>query len=70
MLCEKFTAANILLKQAGNDAEVKTAIELYHTKPTIIVGDDVDLLISRTPMDDIIHLGKLKYKQKFIHHKV
>ena len=62
MLCEKFTAANILVKQADNDADVliiETAIEQSNTtNTTIVVGEDVDLLVlltARTPIDKIIY---------------
>ena len=52
MLCAKFTAANILVKQADNDADVliiETAIEQFNTTNTIIVvGEDVDLLVFST----------------------
>lgn len=65
MLCEKFVAANIVVKQAQNDADVfiiETAIEQFSsTNPTIVVGEDVDLLIiltARTPTDKIVYFLK------------
>ena len=80
MLCEKFTAANILVKQADNDADVliiETAIEQSNTtNTTIVVGEDVDLLVlltARTPIDTIIYFlkpGKAQHQQKYIHRKV
>lgn len=55
---DKFTAENILVKQANNDADVliiETAIEQSHlTNSTIVVGEDVDLLVlltARTPAE-------------------
>ena len=65
MLCERFTAANIIVKQAGNDADVliiETAIEQSNaTNNSIVVGEDVDLLVlltARTPIDKIIYFLK------------
>ena len=77
MLCEKFTAANILVKQADNDTDVliiKTAIEQSNT--AIVVGEDVDLLVlltARTPTDGIIYFskpGKAQQPMKYIHQRV
>ncbi|KAI4474185.1 hypothetical protein M0804_014978 [Polistes exclamans] len=63
--CNKLTAANIAVKQAKNDADVfiiETAIEKFDaTNTTIVVGEDVDLLVlltARTPMDEIIYFLK------------
>lgn len=50
-LCEKLNAAHISIKQADNDADVlivETAIEQSNTSTTIVVGEDVDLLIILT----------------------
>ena len=65
MLCERFTAANIIVKQADNDADVliiETAIEQSNaTNNSIVVGEDVDLLVlltARTPIDKIIYFLK------------
>ena len=65
MLCEKLTTANIVVKQAGNDADVliiETAIEQFNaTNTTIVVGEDVDLLIlltARTPFDKTVYFFK------------
>ncbi|KAI4476357.1 hypothetical protein M0804_013672 [Polistes exclamans] len=65
MLSNKLTAANIAVKQAKNDADVliiETAIEKCDaTNTTIVVGEDVDLLVlltARTPMDKIIYFLK------------
>ncbi|KAI4486117.1 hypothetical protein M0804_006606 [Polistes exclamans] len=65
MLSNKLTAANIAVKQAKNDADVliiETAIEKFDaTNTTIVVGEDVDLLVlltARTPMDKIIYFLK------------
>ncbi|KAI4474116.1 hypothetical protein M0804_015008 [Polistes exclamans] len=58
-------AANNAVKQAKNDADVliiETAIEKFDaTNTTIVVGEDVDLLVlltARTPMDKIIYFLK------------
>lgn len=58
MLSQKFTDANILIKQADNDADVfiiEIALERCHEiYTTVIVGEDIDLLIllaARTPSD-------------------
>lgn len=54
-LMQKLENVNIVSKQAQDDADVliiKTAIEEAYTRKTIIVGEDVDLLvilIARTP---------------------
>lgn len=65
MLSEMFTTANILVKQADNGADVliiETAIEQSNrANTTIVVGEDVDLLILvtvRTPIDKIIYFLK------------
>lgn len=65
MLSDKLTAANIAVKQAQNDADVliiETAIEKFNvTNTTIVVGEDVDLLIlltARTPIVKIIYFLK------------
>lgn len=64
MLCEKLRAADIFVKEADNDADVliiETAIEQSNTNTTIVVGEDVDLLIiltARTPIDKIIYFLK------------
>ncbi|KAI4493650.1 hypothetical protein M0804_001826 [Polistes exclamans] len=65
MLSNKLPAANIAVKQAKNDADVliiETAIEKFDaTNTTIVVGEDVDLLVlltARTPMDKIIYFLK------------
>ena len=62
MLCEEFTAVGISIKQADNDADVliiETAIEQFkRPNTTVVVGEDVDLLIlltARTPVDKIIY---------------
>lgn len=59
------TAENIAVKLAANDADVfiiETAIEKFNaTNTTIVVGEDVDLLVlltARIPMDKIIYLLK------------
>ena len=61
MLKEKFTAENILVKQAINDADVliiETAIEQINlTNTTIVVGEDVVLLVlltARAPTEKTI----------------
>lgn len=52
MLKERFTIENIFVKQADNDADVliiETAIEQFNLKnTTIVVGEDVDLLVLLT----------------------
>ncbi|KAI4476939.1 hypothetical protein M0804_013119 [Polistes exclamans] len=65
MLSNKLTAANIAVKQAKNDADVliiETAIEKFDaTNTTIVVGEDVDLLVlltARTSMDKISYFLK------------
>lgn len=65
MLSDKLTAANIAVKQAQNDADVliiETAIEKFNaTNTTIVVGEDVDLLVlltARTPIDKINYFLK------------
>lgn len=65
MWSEKFTAANILVKQADNAADVliiEATIEQSNTtNKTIVVGEDVDLLVlltARTPIDKIIYFLK------------
>ena len=65
MLAQKLEAANISVKQAQDDADVliiKTALEHYHTNiKTIVVGEDVDLLIlliARTSPDQEIYYLK------------
>jgi len=64
ILSEKLTTANIFVKQANNDADVliiETALEQSNTNKTIVVGEDVDLLIiliSRTPIDNMIYFLK------------
>lgn len=80
MLKEKFTAENILVKQANNDADVliiETAIEQFNfTNTTIVVGEDVDLLVllaARTPTEKTIFFlnqEKLNINRKYIHRKV
>nr|XP_036231797.1 uncharacterized protein LOC118683407 [Bactrocera oleae] len=62
---EQLTAENISVKQANNDADVlivETAIELFNmTSVTIVVGEDVDLLVlltARTPTEQIIYFFK------------
>jgi hypothetical protein len=59
------TTENIAVKQAQNDADVliiETAIEqLNATNTTVVVGEDVDLLVlltARTPTDKIIYFLK------------
>lgn len=65
MLKERFTSENIFVKQADNDADVliiETAIEQFNlTNTTIVVGEDVDLLVlltARTPTEKIIYFLK------------
>ena len=65
MLSDKLTTENIAVKQAQNDADVliiETAIEqLNVTNTTVVVGEDVDLLVlltARTPIDKIIYFLK------------
>ncbi|KYN15191.1 hypothetical protein ALC57_12601 [Trachymyrmex cornetzi] len=65
MLCEEFTAAGIPIKRADNDADVviiETAIKQFkRPNTTVVVGEDVDLLIlltARTPIDKIIYFLK------------
>lgn len=65
MLSDKLTAENIEVKQAQNDADVliiETALEKFNaTNTTIVVGEDVDLLVlltARTPIDKIIYFLK------------
>lgn len=65
MLSDKLTAGNIAVKQAQNDADIfiiETAIEKFNaTNTTIVVGEDVDLLIlltAKTPSDNIIYYLK------------
>jgi len=73
MLSEKLTTTNILVKQANNDADVliiETALEQSNTNKTIVVGEDVDLLIiliAQTPTDRMIYClkpGKVQIKTK------
>lgn len=65
MLKERFTTENIFVKQADNDADVliiETAIEQFNlTNTTIVVGEDVDLLVlltARTPTKSEIYSSK------------
>ncbi|GBO23189.1 hypothetical protein AVEN_143185-1 [Araneus ventricosus] len=64
-LSQKLKAADIFVKQANNDADVliiETSLEKFNTNTTIVVGEDVDLLIiltARTPTDRIIYFLKL-----------
>ncbi|KAK4885458.1 hypothetical protein RN001_001729 [Aquatica leii] len=65
MLSDKLTIENIAVKQAQNDADVliiETAIEKFSaTNTTIVVGEDVDLLVlltAKTPSDKIIYFLK------------
>ena len=64
MLCEEFTAAGVSIKQADNDADVliiETAIEQWtSSNTTVVVGEDVDLLILLTARtnDKIIYFLK------------
>lgn len=64
MLSEKLTTGDIIVKQANNDADVliiETALEQFNTNKTIVVGEDVDLLlilIARTPTDRMIYFLK------------
>ena len=62
MISDKLTSENIAVKQAQKDADVliiETAIEQFNTtNTTVVVGEDVDLLIlltARTPIDKIIY---------------
>jgi hypothetical protein len=59
------TTENIAVKQAQNDADVliiETAIEqLNATNTTVVVGEDINLLVlltARTPIDKIIYFLK------------
>lgn len=61
MLKAKFTAENIAVKQANDDADVlfiETEIEQFNvTYTTVVVDEDVDLLVlltARTPTKQII----------------
>lgn len=64
MLSEKLTTANIFVKQANNIADVliiETALEQFNINTTIVVGEDVDLLIiltARTPTNKTIYFLK------------
>ena len=65
MLSDKLTTENIAVKQAQNHADVliiETAIEQFNTpNTTVVVGEDVDLLIlltAWTPIDKIIYFLK------------
>lgn len=64
MLSEKLTTTNIFVKQANNDADVliiETALEQFNTNTTIVVGEDVELLIILTaqiPTNKIIYFLK------------
>ncbi|GBM62027.1 hypothetical protein AVEN_220954-1 [Araneus ventricosus] len=64
MLSQKLKGADIFVKQANNDADVliiETSLEKFNTNTTILVGEDVDLLIiltARTPTDRIIYFFK------------
>ncbi|KAK4885772.1 hypothetical protein RN001_002043 [Aquatica leii] len=65
MLSDKLTIENIAVKQAQNDADVliiETAIEKFiATNTTIVVGEDVDLLVlltAKTPSHTIIYFLK------------
>ncbi|GBO24557.1 hypothetical protein AVEN_40583-1 [Araneus ventricosus] len=75
MLSEELKAADIFVKQANNDSDVliiERALEKFNTNTTIVVGEDVDLLImltARTPTDRIIYFLKPE-EQKCIDHKV
>ncbi|GBO00185.1 hypothetical protein AVEN_172957-1 [Araneus ventricosus] len=73
MLSEELKAADIFVKQVNNDADVlviETALEKFNTNTTIVVGEDVDLLIiltARIPTDRIIYFlkpGKAQIKTK------
>lgn len=67
MLCEKFTAANILVKQADNDWYPHSWNSSRTNNTTIIVGEDVDLLIlltAKTPIDKIFTFGKAQIQTK------
>ncbi|GBO16691.1 hypothetical protein AVEN_9723-1 [Araneus ventricosus] len=65
LLSEKLKAVNIFVKQANNVADVliiETSLEKFNTNTTIVVGEDVDLLIiltARTPTDRIVYFLKL-----------
>ncbi|GBN07777.1 hypothetical protein AVEN_152515-1 [Araneus ventricosus] len=64
ILSEKLKASDIFVKQANNDADVliiETTLEMFNTNTTIVVGEDVDLLIiltARTPIDRITYFLK------------
>ncbi|XP_076677413.1 uncharacterized protein LOC143373765 [Andrena cerasifolii] len=65
MLKERLTSENIFVKQADNDADVliiETAVEQFNlTSTTIVVGEDIDLLVlltARTPANKIIYFLK------------
>lgn len=65
MLKAKFTAENISVEQANDDADVliiETAIKKFSvTNTTVVVGEDVDLLVlltARTPTEKIIYFFK------------
>lgn len=73
MLSEKLTTTNIFVKQANNDVDVliiETALEQSNTNKTIVVGEDVDLLIiltARTPTDKVNYFlkpGKIQTETK------
>ena len=63
MLTDKLEAANILVQQASNDADVliiETALKNLSTCETVVVGEDIDLLllIARTPSNKVIYFLK------------
>lgn len=64
LLSEKLITADIFVKHANNDADVliiETALEQSNTNKTIVIGEDVDLLIiliARTPTDRMIYFLK------------
>ncbi|GBM38240.1 hypothetical protein AVEN_47337-1 [Araneus ventricosus] len=63
LLFEKLKAVDIFVKQVNADVLIiDTALEKFNANTTIVVGEDVDLLIiltARTPNDRIIYFLKL-----------
>lgn len=73
MLSVKFEANNFVVKQAQDDADVliiETALECSRTNRTVVVGEDVDLLVilvGRAPINEEIFFlkpGKGKVQRK------
>ena len=68
MLKKKITSENVSVKQADNDADVlivETAIEQFNsTNSTILIGEDVDLLVLLSKLKIIYFLKPGKAQQE------